>query len=325
MALRARGVGVIDNDQVNNQTYGEEKPFKLTNLHGGDKLEVELTHPFNSIWGRVEKVKGKRWSNMEKNFALFSTPDGKMYAEITIWPERIVREIKPDEYDALPKDNFMKKRARRNFRVDQMLQRRVKTVRETTSTKDPLPSFFTVDEHWFPGKRNPFKEFAHGGACCVSFSSDDIADYPHDSWVGLGSIFVGVAHNVITYYATKRQLDMNTVKVQTYVSFFYAFDPSPPFDLLARSGYFCLGHASPSDAGMPNPRSALTGNRPLLQNNETFSCPLIHFVQTIVEKADDPSRVVIGYGLNDCTARLIEVPKKEVARLLFSRDLVVDQ
>jgi len=56
----------------------------------------------------------------------------------------------------------------------------------------------------------------------------------------------------------------------------------------------------------------------------TFDCPIIHFVQTIVEKADDPSNVVIGYGINDCTARLLEVSKRDIAKLLFSSALVLE-
>ena len=102
-----------------------------------------------------------------------------------------------------------------------------------------------------------------------------------------------------------------------YVSFLYAFDPRPPFKVLARSGYFCLGFSGDEESGMINPHSVLTRNRPLKQNNETFACPQIHYVETIIEKAGDPSSVVIGYGMNDCTARLVEVTKKEIARLLF--------
>lgn len=66
-----------------------------------------------------------------------------------------------------------------------------------------------------------------------------------------------------------------------------------------------------------NPYSVLTHNRPLSQNNETFACPQIHYISTIIEKADDPSKTVIGYGLNDCTASLVEVTKTEIARVLF--------
>ena len=40
-------------------------------------------------------------------------------------------------------------------------------------------------------------------------------------------------------------------------------------------------------------------------------------METIIDKVDDSSTVVIGYGLNDCTARLVEVAKNDIARLLF--------
>ena len=128
-----------------------------------------------------------------------------------------------------------------------------------------------------------------------------------------------------------------------YVSFFYAFEPHPPFNIVARSGYFCLGFESEDpgvEGGQANPYSVLTHNRPLSQNNETFSCPQIHYVSTLVEKVGDPSSVVIGYGINDCTGecyefaplsslksfessnvchqgRLVEVAKSEISRLLF--------
>lgn len=69
---------------------------------------------------------------------------------------------------------------------------------------------------------------------------------------------------------------------------------------------------------MFNPHSVLTVNRKLSQMNETFSCPQIHFVSSFVEKVGDASQSLIGYGINDCTPRLVEVSKKEISRMLFS-------
>jgi hypothetical protein len=49
------------------------------------------------------------------------------------------------------------------------------------------------------------------------------------------------------------------------------------------------------------------------------------FVSSFTQKANDAESVVIGYGLNDCTGRLVEVTKEEVVRLLFPPlDMVVD-
>ncbi|KAL7532299.1 hypothetical protein ACHAXR_004549 [Thalassiosira sp. AJA248-18] len=330
LRLRAKGIDGSKGGDPMEKTDLNEKQFKLKNLYGGNQLEVTLLHQFNTIWGE-----GKR-SVFGKNYALFSIPNGThptepgaVYAEMSTFPEHMVQQIFPDEYEKIPKDRRIKWRQRRNFKIDHMIQRRVKTADNATiSSSDngkPVPSFFNVDEHWFPGKLNPFKEFTHGGACCVSFSFEDFsassfnAQSSELNLEGIDSLFVGVAHTLVKYY-TKNKLPSGLVPDTNYVSFFYAFDPRPPFKLVARSGYFCLGFASTSkseEGGVINPHSVLTHNRPLQQNNETFACPQIHYVETIIEKVDDPSSVVIGYGMNDCTARLVEVSKKEIARLLF--------
>jgi hypothetical protein len=49
----------------------------------------------------------------------------------------------------------------------------------------------------------------------------------------------------------------------------------------------------------------------------TFDCPRIHFVTGMVEKADDTSKVIISYGVNDCVPRMIVVDKAEIIVMLF--------
>ena len=49
----------------------------------------------------------------------------------------------------------------------------------------------------------------------------------------------------------------------------------------------------------------------------TFNCPRIHFVTGMVENADDPSKVIIFYGVNDCVPRMIVVDKAEIIQMLF--------
>ena len=43
----------------------------------------------------------------------------------------------------------------------------------------------------------------------------------------------------------------------------------------------------------------------------------MHFISTFIEKAGDSSKTIVGYGLNDCTSRLVEVEKKEIVRMLY--------
>ena len=202
----------------------------------------------------------------------------------------------------------------------------------TESDRVPLQSFSTVDAHegWFPGSEAPFKEAAHGGSCCISFSADELnLSGTRDDH--RESLLVGIGHTKVTWkpwYNKKSttQEQKDRLPHTHYVTLFYAFDPHPPFHVRARSGYFCLGHVPlteggedlpPTEGGAFNPHSVLTRNRMLQQNNVTFDCPQMSFVSSFIEKAGDSSRAVIGYGLNDCTGRLVEVEKREIVRLLF--------
>jgi len=331
LKLRAKDM-IPESDKENDallEKQQKEKQIKLKNLYGGDQLQVTMRHQFNTIWGEDKR------SIFGKNYALFSLPNtthpnepDSIYAEMSVFPEHMVQQILPDQYDKLPRDRKIKWRQRRNFKMDGIIQRKVKNVQNATVSTSlnsmPMPSFFTEDEHNFPGSKMPFKEFAHGGACCISFSADQMSEFSVDEKSGgvSDSIMVGVGHTLVKFYTKNKMApeERMLIKDTHYVSFFYAFDPRPPFTILARSGYFCLGFASTNpdeEGGTINPHSVLTHNRRLEQNNETFSCPQIHYIETIIEKVDDPSSVVIGYGMNDCTARLVEVTKKEIARLLF--------
>ena len=71
--------------------------FRLTNLYGGDQLEVFVEHQFNTIWSGG--IKGK-------NYALFGIPnethpdaEDSVYAEIDITSTHRVHQMILDEYD----------------------------------------------------------------------------------------------------------------------------------------------------------------------------------------------------------------------------------
>lgn len=315
-----------------------ERPCRIDNLYGGDKLQVTLMRQFNTVWSGG--IYGK-------NYALFGIPNtthpnepDSVYAEIDIFPTHRVQQILPEEYNQLTKQQVFDRiwkvgtSKRRRFKLDRVNMRSVIDVGNATeSTEDaPMPSFYTVDAHedWFPGQDAPFKEAAHGGACCVLFSADQLnlggTKNNHQ-----GPLLVGIGHTKVTWkpwYSKKNipQERKDRVPHTHYVSLFYAFDPTPPFQIRARSGYFCLGHTPnstqdgqlpPGEGGIFNPHSILTRNRNLQQNNVHFNCPQMHFVSSFIEKANDASKTVIGYGLNDCTGRLIEVKKSEIVRLLY--------
>lgn len=286
LELKAKGFGSDENESTANGASPPfeskedrmDRPYKLKNLFGGDLLQVTLSHQFNTLWSGG--IYGK-------NYALFSVPNAthpgepdSIYAEIDITPHHKVQQILPDEHDKITLQRVFEyiwkpnTRKSRHFKIDTVNMRSMKTIGNTTQsdTIAPLPSFSTVDEHWFPGRDVPFKESAHGGACCVSFSFDDIniggtQNNHHES------LLVGIAHTKVNWkpWYSKAHIPQekkDAVPHTHYVSFFYAFDPRPPFQLRARSGYFCLGFADSIDSGEGgtfNQHSILTHNRPLRQ------------------------------------------------------------
>jgi len=360
LSLGAGGLGDIIDDNtrscadiakeaVKEQRWGWDVPCRLSNLYGHGGLRVTLMRQFNTVWSG---------GHAGKNYALFSLPNvtrpdapGPVYAEINILPRHVVQRILPDVHDEVPKRTIFERlwkpgtNKSRKDNIDRVNVRQVREVGNVTVSDDapPLPSFFNVDAHedWFPGASAPFKESAHGGACCVSFSPDELSS---GGTTGRGgedrrnngqSLLVGIAHTKVVWKPWYSRPDTPQEKKDRvphthYVTLFYAFDAHPPFTVRARSGYFCLGHAPPpspsergggelppTEGGVFNPHSALTRNRNLRQNNVTFDCPQISFVSSFIEKAGDASRTIVGYGLNDCTGRLVEVRKSEIARLLY--------
>ena len=218
MKLRSKGMEGSGETEGNKKRWTQKtrgwkenfQDLKLTNLYGGDQFEVSLAHQFNTIWGEG------RHSVYGKNFALFTIPNAasptlphSVYAEMSVFPTHMVQQIVPDEFEQLPKDRRIKWRQRRNFMIDHMIQRKMKSIDNATKSESvngwPVPSFFTADEFWFPGGKNPFKEFAHGGACCVSFSLEQMESLPFvaarrregGSLEGVDSLFVGVGHTLV--------------------------------------------------------------------------------------------------------------------------------
>mmetsp|Transcript_34072 Transcript_34072/g.69537 ORF Transcript_34072/g.69537 Transcript_34072/m.69537 type:complete len:861 (-) Transcript_34072:776-3358(-) len=300
-----------------------KRMFNVKPLYGGEKLDITLLHQFNTIWSG-----GSRG----KNYALFTVPNAthpnapdSIYAEINVNPYHKVSQIYPDEIEMLKKKD-VKTRTRRNYMLDGIMQRKVKHNNATVSNRAPHASFSTVDEHWFPGNNAPFEPFspvAHGGACCIELRKSQVLPVGNamKTFGDHEYLLVGIAHSPVKWkhwynYHGVPESDKALLPFQHYVSFLYAFEPYPPFNLRARSGYFCLGYPG-EDEGTVNPNSVLTFNRKLRQHNETFNCAQIHFVSTLVEKVDEDNTIVIGFGLNDCTSRLVEVSKQEIAKLLF--------
>jgi hypothetical protein len=180
--------------------------------------------------------------------------------------------------------------------------------------KSPLPmrSFDTVDilHFWNQSLFEPYSS-ERGSACCVRI------DHPHHPTGP--QLLLGLSHSKTPYPRKGRISKSGNVPSNMFFTSLYAMEAVYPFTVVARSGRFCFGHATVAEttmvhnSGNPFARSNLT---PLRIDRE-YDCPRIHFVSGLSEVVDDPTRVIIGYGINDCVPRFVQVDKADLVRLLF--------
>jgi hypothetical protein len=165
----------------------------------------------------------------------------------------------------------------------------------------PEPSFRTVDElqlgneHVISGDR--------GGACCLKYQSDDVLNGT--------KLLLGVSHERV--HINKLDL-VGEIEQHSFFSRFYAMEATAPYKPVARTGKMCFGFPTPEE-GVANPYATM--NMVQLEIGDTYNCPRAHLVTGISYKADDPETVIIGYGVNDCVPRFIEVRLVDVLELLF--------
>jgi hypothetical protein len=185
---------------------------------------------------------------------------------------------------------------------------------ETTAViSDDFPnttSFYTYDEiylHEHHAPTLPYRE-ERGTACCVSI--------PDPREGGSDYLLAGISHSMLPYWKYDWEGKYNmSLQILQYTLRFYAFEPFPPYRTVAVSGKFCLPYPDEQEAE-GNYHTKLSRSIPnrLGHSNE---CPHISFASSMIEAADDPSKFIVAYGLNDCTARIVEIDKSEITRILF--------
>jgi hypothetical protein len=173
----------------------------------------------------------------------------------------------------------------------------------------PPPTFGTIDELYYaqqnvvPGPISGDR----GGACCATIVDNQGR-----------KLLLGVSHNKIVHHRfTADFLSQKGIPKNTYFSSFYAMQPSSPYNVVARTGRFCLGfpsHEEMQASGHPYRQLAAF---PAVIGGITYKCPRIHYVTGIVDKVDDPSKLIVSYGINDCFSRFVVVEKADVVRMLF--------
>jgi len=200
---------------------------------------------------------------------------------------------------------------------------RFKQVDEHKSIlRPPPPSFDTPDtpntiKNKTAGTETPFFDASdRGTACCVSINLSNKREDGKQQQNN--SVMVGITHAKFNANHPGWQQYRNRTGYVTnmYVSRFIAYQPVFPFDIVARSGWFCLGFADADEAGSNTLAGRNTQHR-LLMFNETYSCPYIQFPSGFSEVVGDSAKAIIAYGINDCHPRMMMVKKDDIARLLL--------
>lgn len=289
---RRRGRGKMRGDEnldtLNEGKKGEDG-IHLNNKYGSGLQLTVLQRPIMILYG------GK---NMHYFQASAITDDrggaasGNATGFLEIWPGG-PHEYLPVDFSSYPFVNY--KEAKRNIMK--------------ASELEPAASFATLDAPADGGgSSNVLIDRDSGSACCVSirWKQDDSSDEEERH------LLLGFSH--------RKTRKMPKEGKYNYVSRVYAFEPTSPFDIVARSGFFCLGFAPLDDEeAMQSDNEQIWGaanDYRLKIHNEEFDCPRIHFVTGIAEKVGDEETVIVSYGVNDCYPRMMEVSKKFLVSLL---------
>lgn len=170
---------------------------------------------------------------------------------------------------------------------------------------EPNATFMTeTDIHLFKNRAMLIKRDS-GSTCCVKIN------WKTDNLEEERELLLGFSHRKTLSHPKRFKY--------SYVSRVYAFEPDPPFNIVARSGFFCLGFASDNEKEVSENeqvRGAANDHKMKLWKQEYEGCPRIHFVTGITEKYRDEETVIISYGVNDCYPRMIEVSKEFLMSLL---------
>ena len=249
-----------------------------------DKIEVEgSTIHFANTYGSNLKLTAMEYPNMilygGKNMHPFhATPNqssktiGPGFLEI--WPSG------PHTFTYL------------DFTTSPYVQRGSNGLNLANSTKkEPDSSYATIESTAHP---SPITDRDSGSACCVpiTWSDED----------GSRMLLLGFSHR-----KTRKKPKENAYN---YVSRVYAFEPMPPFDVVARSGLFCLGFASNQTSETEQTSNeqvaGATGLYKLTIQGTQFDCPRIHFVTGKFFLRLSLLRVALTY-LSSALTRIIEL------------------
>jgi hypothetical protein len=278
----------------------------------------------------------------------YITMNEAKYATTITGPVAVVEYWPPQDYDGLHRTSFVQVSNpqwcypnRNNYTADDGEFRSTVTIprqglvhtevqrqsdtSNTTPQQQPVyepiqPSFYTFEEVWFGRNllvETPPWHSERGSACCIEMIN------PRSN----SAVLVGISHANIRaewpgppglpegYFNTYFRPGHNS-----YLSRFYAFEPTIPYTTVALSGHFCWPMSNPSDFGN-NPYHGRGDKMDYLEAanvTDTGYCAKIHFVMSLTYKANsNKESILVTYGVDDCVPRIIEIKTKDVMELLF--------
>jgi len=91
----------------------------------------------------------------------------------------------------------------------------------------------------------------------------------------------------------------NGVVKNTYLSRIFAFNENSPYNIVVRSGKFCLRFSEEPESGHPLWNLPRWSNEStMIFSREVVNCPRFHFVTGMIEKDDDESKITWCYGFS---------------------------
>ena len=142
------------------------------------------------------------------------------------------------------------------------------------------------------GPRMPAR--AHGGGCCVRLHRR-LAN-GRRSWlvVAPGAPGSSMARRAPDDDAALLGVLHYRLDRNQYLQQLYAFQPSPPFKVIALSKTFCWLDDS-------------TQGVQLYRRGRKYACPHVQMSMSVTPKLDDASAAVVASGMNDCTSRVVVI------------------
>ena len=326
LALLRRDLSIIE-DVVLKFLYPYVQDFRIFNIHGqlyltGEKYIIPfwLVPPSTDHYIGKNQTRQESWklidvtqvypSNLTVKTRPFNSCLNNNGKNINYFVDARTNETLAEIYPMAGKDvvDLDEDCRGKKGQTDQEKKEASKKARKPTNETKPMRSFGSHEElHFAKGNGHYHVVTAErGSACCVR-----IPDPTRNSTF----LYLGISHSKTKFVSkeTRNSLPGN-VSANHFFSSLYAFEPYEPYTVRALSGKFCLGFPT-EEEGLVNPYSL--NNRGPLWIGGPFDCPAIHFVSGIVEKVGDPNRVIIAYGVSDCSPRFIEVSKEDLSRMLF--------